>query len=166
MTRLHKREAIWSVESTKKMNTDRISMVFAEVTAEILNTLKADRILQSSSTHEKALKILQHWNGDHQITDVAPTIFSMLLSYIMENTMADELGDDDYTALNSSHLMKRTLPVIIKNDPSLWWDDIQTEAVKETRQMIFARSFDQAALFNTGKFRKQMMNREEIINSG
>jgi penicillin amidase len=137
-------ETIWSVESTKKMNTDCISMVFAEVTSEILNTLKADRILQSTANHEKAFKILQNWNGDHQTTDVAPTIFSMLLSYIMENTMADELGDDEYKALNSSHLMKRTIPVIIKNDPSLWWDNIHTEEVKETRQMIFARSFDQA----------------------
>jgi penicillin amidase len=137
-------KTIWSVESTKKMTTDSISMVFTEVTAEILNTLKADGILQSSSNHQKAFKILQNWNGDHQTTDVAPTIFFMLLSYILENTMADEIGHDDYSALNSSHLMKRTIPVIIKNDLSLWWDNIQTETVKETRQMIFARSFDQA----------------------
>ena len=74
-------ETIWSVESTKQMNTDCISTVFTEVTAEILNTLKADRILQSTSTHKKAFKILQDWNGDHQVTAVAPTIFSMLLSY-------------------------------------------------------------------------------------
>ena len=58
--------------------------------------------------------------------------------------MADELGDEDYNALKSSHLMKRTLALFIKNDPSLWWDDIRTGKVKETRQMIFARSFDQA----------------------
>jgi penicillin amidase len=137
-------ETNWSIESTKKMNTDCISLVFAAITSEILNTLEDDRILQSTSNHEKAFKILQNWNGDHQITDVAPTIFSMLLSYIMENTMADELGDDDYRVLNSSHLMKRTIPVIIKNELSLWWDNIQTEKVKETRQMIFAGSFDQA----------------------
>jgi len=68
----------------------------------------------------------------------------MLLSYIMENTMADELGDDDYTVFNSSHVMKRTIAVIIKNDPSLWWDNIHTKEVKETRPMIFAQSFDQA----------------------
>ena len=57
--------------------------------------------------------------------------------------MADELGEDDYAVFNSSHVMKRTIAVIIKNDPSLWWDNIRTEAVKETRQMIFAQSFDQ-----------------------
>jgi len=139
-----KSETTWSVESTKKMNMDCISTVFTEVTAEILNTLKADKILQRTATHKKVFRILKNWNGDHQVTAVAPTIFAMLLSYIMENTMADELGDDDYTAFNSSHVMKRTIAVIIKNDPSLWWDNIRTEAVKETRQMIFAQSFDQA----------------------
>jgi len=136
-------ETTWSVESTKKMNTDCISTVFAEVTAEILNTLKADETLQRTTTHKKVFTILQNWDGDHQVTAVAPTIFTMLLSYIMENSMADELGDDDYEAFNSSHVMKRTIAVIIKNNPSLWWDDIRTEGVKETRQMIFAQSFDQ-----------------------
>ena len=58
--------------------------------------------------------------------------------------MADELGDDNFKALNSTHLMKRTIPFIIKNDSSLWWDNIQTREVKETRQMIFTQSFDQA----------------------
>ena len=134
----------WSVESTQQMNTDCISTVFAEVTAEILNTLKADRVLQSTSTHEHAVEVLKNWNGDHQVTAAAPTIFYTLLSYIMENAMADELGPDDYAVFNSSHVMKRTIAVIIKNDSSLWWDDIRTETVKETRQMIFARSFDQA----------------------
>ena len=33
-------ETAWSVDSTKQMNTDSISTVFTEVTAEILNTLK------------------------------------------------------------------------------------------------------------------------------
>jgi penicillin amidase len=39
--------------------------------------------------------------------------------------------------------MKRTLAIIIKKDASLWWDNIHTQAVMETRQMIFAGSFDQ-----------------------
>jgi penicillin amidase len=134
----------WSVESTQKMTTDGTSMVFAEVTAEILATLHGDSILQRTPGHAKAFEILKNWDGSHPITGVAPTIFTMLLSCIMENSMADELGDDDYRVFNSSHLMKRTIAVIIKNDTSRWWDDIRTPAVKETRQMIFARSFDQA----------------------
>ena len=40
--------------------------------------------------------------------------------------------------------MKRTTAVFIPNDTSLWWDDITTPDVKETRRSIFIRSFDQA----------------------
>jgi len=145
-------DTAWSVDATKQMNTDCISTVSTEIAAEILNTLKTDKIRQSTSIHKHAYKILQNWNGDHQVTDVAPTVFSMLLSYIMKNTMADELGDDDYAVFNSSHVMKRTLAVIVRNDPSLWWDDIRTQAVKETRQMIFARSFDQTVKALTEQF--------------
>ena len=135
-------DTIWTPASTKQMSMDCISTAFTEVTAEILNTLKSDKILQRTSTHTEAYKILQNWDGDHQITDVAPTIFYLLLSHIMQSAMADELGMADYKVFNSSHLMKRTLSIFIKNDASLWWDDVHTPEVKESRQIIFARSFD------------------------
>ena len=134
----------WSVENTKAMNTDNISDVFVETAAEILTVLEGDPILLNSSTHQKAARILQKWDGNHRTTDVPPTIYAMLLSCVMENAMADELGDEDYRALNSSHMMKRTIPIFIKNLHSRWWDNINTPAVKETRRIIFARSFDQA----------------------
>lgn len=142
----------WSVDSTKQMNTDCISTVSREVAAEILNALKTDDILQRTSAHKSAYQALKAWDGDHQVESVAPTIFYMLSSHIMENAMADELGDNDYAVFNGSHVMKRTRAVFIKNDPSLWWDDIRTKGVKETRRMIFARSFDQTVKALTERF--------------
>jgi len=38
--------------------------------------------------------------------------------------------------------MKRTTAVFIPNDTSLWWDDISTKNVRETRRSIFITSFD------------------------
>lgn len=137
-------DTIWSADTMKQMNTDVTSLVYPEVSNEILKTIKNDKVLTNTTNHEQAYQILQKWDGDHPIHNVAPTIFYTLLSHILENTMADELGDDDFKAIVSSHLMKRTMPVIIKNDESLWWDNIHTNEIKETRQMIFSRSFDQA----------------------
>jgi penicillin amidase len=137
-------DTIWSTESMQHMILDCKSAVFVEVTKEILATLENDPVLKITPGHEQAYQILNNWQGDHQITDVAPTIFYTLLAYIMENGMADELGMEDFKAIVSSHLMKRTTPAFIKNDSSLWWDDIHTAEIKETRRMIFARSFDQA----------------------
>ncbi|UCD77444.1 MAG: penicillin acylase family protein [Desulfobacterales bacterium] len=137
-------ETIWSIETMQHMILDCISTVFAAVSKEILKTLENDTVLKITPLHEQAYQILQNWEGDHKISDVAPTIFYTLLAYIMENSMADELGMEDFRAIVSSHLMKRTTPAFIKNDSSLWWDDIHTEKIKETRRMIFARSYDQA----------------------
>ncbi len=139
-------DTIWSVEAMKQMNTDCISPVTPEVTREILKTIKDKKVLTKTPNHAKAYQILQEWNGNHQITDVAPTIYYKLLSYIMENTFADELGADDFKAIVSSHLMKRTTAVIIKNDTSLWWDNVHTKDLRETRKMIFADSFDRSIM--------------------
>jgi penicillin amidase len=133
---------VWTVEAMKKMSIDCTSPVLPEVTGEIMRTLKGNEVLTRTPNHATAYRILQNWNGDHQITDVAPTLYYTLLSNIMENTFADELGQADFEAMVSSHLMKRTVAVFVKNDPSLWWDNIHTKDVRETRRMIFADCFD------------------------
>lgn len=151
-------ETIWSVESIKKMNMDCLSVVLREVNAEILKVLKEDGIVKQTSLHRKAFEVLQKWNGDHQTTDVAPAIFNWLMSNIMENTMADELGIEDYEAFNSTQLMKRTIPVIIKNEASLWWDNVHTKDRRETRLMIFAQSYDQTINALTRQLGPEILN--------
>ena len=137
-------DTIWSVETMQHMILDCKSDVFVAVAKEILKTLENDAVIKITPLHVQAYQILQNWQGDHKLTDVAPTIFYTLLACIMKNSMADELGMEDFNAIVSSHLMKRTTPAFIRNESSLWWDDIHTEAIKETRRMIFARSYDQA----------------------
>lgn len=137
-------DTVWSVDAVKKMGTDSISPALPEMTREILKAIDHKAILTKSPNVEKAYRILEQWDGDHQVDYVAPTIFYKLLAYITENTFADELGAVDYKTFISTHLMKRTLPVIIQNDSSLWWDNIHSKDIKETRSMIFTQSFDRA----------------------
>jgi len=144
ITKYLESDTIWSVEAMQHMVLDCKSDVFAAVAEEILKTLKNDAVIKNTPLHAQAYQILKNWRGDHKITEVAPTIFYTLLACILENSMADELGMEDFKAIVSSHLMKRTTPAFIRNESSLWWDDIHTEAIRETRGMIFARSYDQA----------------------
>jgi penicillin amidase len=101
-------DTIWSVDAVKKMGTDSISPALPEMIREILKTIDHKAILTKSPNVEKAYRILEQWDGDHQVDDV------------------------------------RTLPVIIQNDSSLWWDNIHSKDIKETRSMIFTQSFDRA----------------------
>jgi penicillin amidase len=135
-------DTVWSVEAVQQMGNDCVSPAAPEMAREILNTIYNQESLVKSPLVKEAHRILGQWNGDHQIDDVAPTIFYKLLAYIAENTFADELGTDDYRTFTATHLMKRTLPVILQNDSSLWWDNIETKDVNETRTMVFVKSFE------------------------
>jgi penicillin amidase len=112
--------------------------------SEILNTIGDDAVLKKSKAHQQAHEILSQWDGGHGVDAAGPVVYYKLLYTIMENAMADELGMEDFTAFVSTHLMKRTTAVFIPNDGSLWWDDITTKAVRETRRSIFIKSFDRA----------------------
>jgi penicillin amidase len=134
------------VAAVKKMSTDVRSPVPPEIIKEIFKAIGNEEVLSRSPLHRQAHQILQQWNGDHGIQDVAPTLYYKLFFYILEQTFADELGADDFKALASSSLLKRTLAVLVKNDASLWWDNVQTTDRRETRTMIFAESFDRSIL--------------------
>ncbi len=84
---------------------------------------------------------LLNWNGDHQTSQTEPAIFYTLLSHIMQNCMMDEMGEDDYHAILSTHTMKNTHSLLCSNDSSVWWDDVTTKNKKETRTEIISKSF-------------------------
>jgi len=134
----------WSVKEMQTMSIDTVSAVIPATIKEILDTMGEDAVVRKSETHQQAHEILSLWNGDHPTDAAGPVVYYKLLYNIMENSMADELGKEDFTAFVSTHLMKRTTAVFIPNNTSLWWDDITTKDVKETRQSIFIKSFDQA----------------------
>jgi len=77
------------------------------------------------------------------LNDVAPVIYYKLIYHILQKTVADELGDEDFQTFLTTHLMKRTIPILIKNDSSLWWDNVNTPDIRETRKMIFSEAFEQ-----------------------
>ncbi|UCF94041.1 MAG: penicillin acylase family protein [Desulfobacterales bacterium] len=135
-------DTLWTVEATRKMSTDSRSPVTPEVVAEIIRTIANDAVIRQTPLHARALQILREWKGDHDVQAVAPTLYYKLLSCITESTFADELGPEDFQAFVSTHLMKRTLAVIIRNDESRWWDDIHSRDIKETRAKVFTAAFD------------------------
>lgn len=135
-------ESVGSAEAVKKMSTDCVSLVFPIIAKKIMAAIQDDKVLKKSENHDRAYQLLLTWDGDHQINDVAPVIYYKLISHIVKRTFADELGEDVFKAFVSSHLMKRTLPVFIDNETSLWWDDTHTGDIHETRKVIFAESFE------------------------
>jgi len=126
------------------MSTDNISPVILETVKDILHVLEQDKVKGWGINHEKAVRILTQWDGNHQTDSVGPTIYYKLLSCIMEQTFSDELGDDGYRNFVSSHLMKRTTAHLIRTRDSVWWDNVKTSETKESRKIIFSQAFKMA----------------------
>ncbi len=82
------------------------------------------------------INILENWNGDHQMNDIAPSIYYNLLSQVMYLAMKDELGAAAYKSIMASSVPKNSYDIFIRNENSPWWDNVKTKDKKETRSEI------------------------------
>ncbi len=131
-----KQDRQWSLEDMKAMNLDIMSITHPEVAKEIATVLKT----LNKEEFKPLIELLEGWNGDHQSTDTAPSVYYNMLSQIMYNTMTDELGATATKAILATSIPKNSYTRFLKNDNSPWWDNVQTKDVKETRTAIFEKA--------------------------
>ncbi len=93
-----------------------------------------------TSNEKKAVEILKNWKGDYKSDAIAPTIYTKFLYRFIENTFADEMGEEGFQQFIITHVYKRQIAKQIKSRKSIWWDDINTKQVKENRDEIFTKS--------------------------
>ena len=127
----------WNKISTAKMITDVTSSVSGNVIQELVKVIN----FHSFDTNvQKAIDILQLWDGSNEIDEVAPTIYNKFIYEYLTNTFKDEMGTTLYQQFNKTHLMKRVIADQLFRKESIWWDDINTQAIMETRKDILTES--------------------------
>lgn len=131
----------WTTDDLRRLALDNTNPVYPGVVAEISRVVKPNT---TDETERKALEIMELWNGSHELADVAPTIFYRWMWHFYQNTFRDEVGAEALKTFISSHTMKRTFAVLVRNDGSRWWDDVSTPDKKETRTEIFQKSWSEA----------------------
>lgn len=129
----------WTVEEMKSMHRDVVADTEADLCREMIKNISVD---EQDNVGKQAIELLRLWDGDHQREDVEPVIYNKFLFHTLKECMQDELGEKDFQAIASSYTVKRTYQVLFKNDTSLWWDNVNTKDVKETREQIFKKAFD------------------------
>lgn len=132
-------EKKWDMDAAKAMITDVKSLIMPKVAKNIVAQLTEEQ----TDLEKEVVAILNEWDGDNQLDDIAPTIYTKLLFHITEKTFLDELGKEDFDAFLLTHMIKRTLPFLIQNESSKWWDKTDTDAI-ETRKDIFQEAFSQS----------------------
>lgn len=131
----------WDKEAISKMIYDNTSVVAVETVKNLISNTD----LNSASAEEKeAIKVLKSWKGTTNLEDVAPTIYNKWVYLYLKNTFEDEMGEDNFNLFLGISVGKQVIANQVKNENSVWWDNIKTKNVKETRKEIVSKSFHEA----------------------
>ncbi|OIV43349.1 penicillin acylase family protein [Flavobacterium johnsoniae] len=128
----------WDKEAISKMIYDNTSDVAVETVQNLISNIDLNSI---SKEEKEAVTILKSWKGTTNLEDVAPTIYNKWVYLYLKNTFEDEMGEDNFNLFLGISVGKQVIANQIKNENSVWWDNIKTKNVKETRKDIVAKSF-------------------------
>jgi len=131
----------WDKESISKMIYDDTSETALGVVRNLISSLNKNSL---SKAEKQVLNVLRSWKGAHNVTDVAPTIYNKWIYLYLKYTFEDEMGSDNFNLFLGTSLGKQVIARQIENENSVWWDDINTKNVKETRDEIVTQSFHKA----------------------
>ncbi len=132
---------------TKEDVMQMITDVTSDATPSIISDAFKDVDTQQFSKNEKeALQQLKNWDGSYQLNGVAPTIYNRFIYEFLAHTYRDEMGKLFGQFLNT-HLQKRMIAIQMARENSVWWDDVTTQEIKESKQDIIEQSFKSAVTF-------------------
>lgn len=131
----------YGIEDMQRISFDAVSMA-TPLNARIISEGLSKAVINRSKLNYEANSKLLLWDGDHKLSNVGPVIYYKLVYHILHNAMADELGEDNFNAFLGTHVMKNTLNAFLQNDSSIWWNNVNTRDVKESRNMIFDDAFE------------------------
>lgn len=131
----------WTKEDVGQMMNDNTSSVATSIVSDLVLALNNQSL---SANENQALSILKKWNGSNNLKDLAPTIYNKWIYSYLKNTFQDELGEDDFKSLLTTNCIKQIIAPQIKNENSVWWDNVNTKSKKETRVEILNQSFHEA----------------------
>ncbi|KUJ60441.1 penicillin amidase [Flavobacteriaceae bacterium CRH] len=131
----------WDKEAMSKMIFDNTSSVAPEVVGNLISNVNMKSL---SAEENQAISTLKSWKGTHNLEDVAPTIYNKWIYLYLKNTFEDEMGSDNFNLFLGLSLGKQIIARQIANENSVWWDNIKTKNIKETRNEIVSKSFHTA----------------------
>lgn len=131
----------WNKESMSAMINDVTSSVAPSIVKEFAKNMDYNSF---SKSQQKAIDVLQLWDGSNTVDQVAPTIYNKWIYLYLKNTFEDEMGEKLFTQFLATHLSKRVIAEHIEKDNSIWWDDISTSKKIETKKEILSKSLAEA----------------------
>jgi penicillin amidase len=131
----------WNKQTFESMINDVTSATAPNNIKEFTNIMDYNSFTKSQ---QNAIDILQLWDGSNNESEIAPTIYNKWVYLYLKNTFEDELGENLFEQFLQTHLYKHMISDQLKNNNSIWWDNINTTNVIETKKMILSQSLIEA----------------------
>lgn len=140
ITEILEKEDQWDTQKMQKMILDGISPNAPLLAKEIVKVLEEQG--QNFNQNQKTgIELLKNWDGQHSLENIEPTIYYKLVYHMLAEAMLDELGKEDFRALLDLPIIEKSIPLLLENIQSPWWDNINTNK-KENRQEIIFKAFE------------------------
>ncbi|MEP0214424.1 MAG: penicillin acylase family protein [Cellulophaga sp.] len=127
----------WDKESVSKMITDITSAVDPMVAKNMSKNIDISNLTDDDI---KLLDKLTNWDGSATTNSIESSIYQRWVFFMLKNTFKDELGDELFKQLLTTHFHKRLIAPLVSNKGSIWWDNVSTTKV-ETADDVFQASF-------------------------
>ena len=130
----------WTKRSVASMVTDVVSSVNPAIAYELISVIDEENL---SKEEKRILDRMRHWNGNNKLESREAPLYHKWIYHLLKNTFEDELGEERFSQLLRTHLLKRQIAPLVKNPESVWWDDLNTDQ-EESRKDIVTRSLNHA----------------------
>ena len=131
----------WDKEEVGAMVTDVVSSVNLEIIQDLFREIDDE----ASNEEEAALlDALLKWDGKYTTNSREATLYHRWIYNILKNTFEDELGEERFTHFLKTHFHKRLIAPLISKPNSIWWDNIQTADIVESKRDIIRESLKNA----------------------
>ena len=126
----------WTPDEMKEIQLDTTTRFNFVIRAQIIPVLESSQKISDNLIAQEALQIFKKWRGNHDLKSVEPTLFFQFLYDFIELTFKDELEDNYFNAFVRSGMMMKTIPKILKNPQSIWWDNKTTNKIENFEEII------------------------------
>jgi penicillin amidase len=122
----------WDLQNSQALQLDTGSGYTHRLLKPLLPIIKA-----TASNDEQALvNLLINWDGEHNLNDIAPTIFNQFVYQLSYEAMRDEMGERFFGTLIRTRVIDFALPRLAEESDSPWWDNRDTAAIEDREKTV------------------------------
>lgn len=139
ITQLLAEKEKFSVEDMQKIlldNTTPTAKLFQQIALPILQQNRDEFSLLAQNSIDN----FASWQGNHDPSEVGAVLYTRFRLRLIQLTMEDEIGVDLFESFQNHFLVARSIWVLLPNESSPWWDNVNTSET-ETRQQLIVQAW-------------------------